>query len=158
MAGELNAYAVLDIAERMERDAARFYRKAAGICDDPKLCKLFADLAQWERRHLELFAEMRERLSAQSVESWHPALKEIQRQVMKPPVFEESDDLSKELSGCTRTDVLEMAIGKEKDAIAYYTSLAGFMPGHGDSQVIESIIREEERHVRILTQSLEQTS
>ena len=111
MAGELNAYAVLDIAERMERDAARFYRKAAGICDDPKLCKLFADLAQWERRHLELFAEMRERLSAQSVESWYPALKEIQRQVMKPPVFEESDDLSKELSGCTRTDVLEMAIG-----------------------------------------------
>lgn len=160
MAGELNAYEVLDIAEAMERSAAKFYRKAAGLCDDSKLCKLFAELAQWEKRHVRTFAKMKEHLSQQSEKPGGLELEDVKRSSTRPPtplVFGKADDPANELSGHpTKPDVLKMAIRKEKDTIAYYTSLREFVLGHDNTQVIKGIIQEEERHVRILAQSLEQ--
>jgi hypothetical protein len=52
---------------------------------------------------------------------------------------------------------LRTAIQKEKDTISYYVSLKEFVPGHHNVQVVKAIIREEERHVKILMESLEQT-
>ena len=71
-------------------------------------------------------------------------------------IFPDRADPKDDLTGReTKVDVLRMAIRKEKDSIAYYTSLKEFIPG-GDVQTIKDIIAEEDRHVRILTQSLEQ--
>jgi len=160
MASELNGYQVLEIAEKMERNAAKFYRKAAGLCDDPKLCKLFAELAQWEKRHVQVFAEMRERLSEHTWELGYFELDRAAPAVTEPPlppVFGDHDDPSKELTaGTSRTDVLRMAIRKEKDSIRYYNAMKEFVLGINDVEVIRLIIREEKRHVAILTQSLEQ--
>ncbi|OHB67760.1 MAG: hypothetical protein A2Y76_00445 [Planctomycetes bacterium RBG_13_60_9] len=160
MAEELNACEVLDIAETMERNAARFYRKAAGVCDDSKLCKLFVELAQWEKRHVQMFAEMRDRLSKPSGKSGRFALEQVKGSVaepLTPPVFGGADDPADELAGNpTKSDVLKMAIRKEEDTIAYYTGLREFVPGQNNTQVIQGIIEEERRHVRLLAQSLEQ--
>ncbi len=72
-------------------------------------------------------------------------------------VFPDRADPEGDLTGReTKADVLRMAIQKEKDSIAYYTSLKEFVPGRRDVQAIKDIIDEEDRHVRILTQSLEQ--
>ncbi len=57
MTCELTAFEVLEIAEKMEREAARFYRKAAGMYHDPSLSKLFSDLAQWEKRHVRILVQ-----------------------------------------------------------------------------------------------------
>jgi len=40
--------------------------------------------------------------------------------------------------------------------IAYYTGLREFVLGKNNVQVLKDIIREENRHLKILTQSLEQ--
>jgi rubrerythrin len=161
MAGEVMASQVLETAERMERDAARFYRRAAGMCDDPRLCKLFAELAQWEKGHAQTFAGMRERLVAGdgefgigdlelAVASARPA------ETPLPPVFGACNHPSRELPcNPTKADVLRLAIRKEQDTIAYYTGLREFVLGPDDIEVIKQIIEEEKRHVRILTQSLE---
>ncbi len=158
MAQELTGYEVLEIAEKMERNAAGFYRRAAGMYSDPKISKLFSELAQWEKRHIEAFAEMKARLSEQS---WGLGQYGCNRAVPPRPqtsaaVFGDRTDPSKELTGReTKADVLRMAIQKEKDSIAYYTSLREFVSGD-DMEAIQDIIGEEDRHVRILTQSLEQ--
>lgn len=159
MTRELTAYEVLEIAERMERNAAKFYRKAAGMCDDPRICRLFSELAQWEKRHVRVFAGMKEHLSEQMWElgQFEPDRVDVSPASAPPAVFGDRDQPSQEMvPGRSKADILRMAIQKEKDAIAYYTSLGELVLGEGNIEMIDDIIREENRHVRILTQSLEQ--
>ncbi len=159
MKHELTAYEVLEIAERMERNAASFYRRAAGTCEDAGICKLFAELAQWEKRHVQIFAEMKEALSERTwkLGRLEPDRVESSRLQMAPAVFGDHDEPSQELpAGAARADVLRMAIRKEKDSIAYYRNLTEFVLGDTNVEVIKDIIREEQKHVRILTQSLDQ--
>jgi rubrerythrin len=161
MARELTAFEVLKIAEAMERNAARFYRKAAGMYDDPALSKLFSELAQWEKRHVQVFADMKEQFPEQAWEqgSSDPERVDVSRLDAPPLVFDEHSDPAKELSGKeTRTEVFHVALKKERYTIGYYTSLTEFALGPENIEVIKSILEEERRHVRILVQSLRQTT
>jgi rubrerythrin len=156
---ELTGCQVLEIAEKMEQNAARFYRKAAGMYEDAKISKLFSDLAQWEKRHVEVFAEMKKRLSQQA---WGLGQYGAERPGALGPqtpaaVFPDRIEPAQELTGReTKADVLRMALRKEAESVAYYTSLKEFVPDNEDVLAIKEILGEEERHVRILTQSLEQ--
>jgi rubrerythrin len=161
MTRELTAFEVLKIAEAMERNAARFYRKAAGMYDDPALSKLFSKLGQWEKRHIQVFADMKEQFSEQAWEqgSSDPERVDVCRLDAPPPVFDEYSDPAKELSGNeTRTEVFNLALKKERYTIGYYTSLTEFALGPENIEVMKSILDEERRHVRILVQSLQQTT
>ncbi len=160
MARGLTAYEILEIAEKMERNAAEFYRRAAGLCHDPKVSKLFHELAQWERHHIQIFVEMKEQLSEKSWQLgyYQPGRSRSPRpQVPAPPVFSDQADPARELTGHeNKIDVLVLAIQKEEYVIAYYTSLREFVLGRNSVEVLKDIIHEENRHLKILTQSLEQ--
>lgn len=159
MSREVIGQEVLEIAEKMEQNAARFYRRAAGMYDDVKISRLFSELAQWEKRHVEVFVEMKKRLSQQSwgLGQYGAERPDASRPKAPTAVFPDRVDPGQELTGReTKADVLRMAIQKEKDSIAYYTSLKEFLLGDEDIQAVKDIIDEEDRHVRILTQSLEQ--
>jgi rubrerythrin len=161
MTRELTAFEVLKIAEQMERNAARFYRKAAGMYNEPALSKLFSELAQWEKRHVQVFAEMKEQFPEQA---WEQGISDPERvdvsQLEAPPaVFDEHSDPAKELIGDeTREEVFNRALKKERHTIGYYTSLTEFALGQENIKVIKSILQEEKKHVRILMQSLRQTT
>ena len=161
MTRELTAFEVLEIAEKMERDAARFYRKAAGMYNDAKISKLFAELAQWEKRHIQVFADMKDRFTEQAWELGRFDLDRVDaaRLDVPPAVFDEYSDPAKELTGNeTRADVLKLAIKKERHTIGYYTALTEFTLGQDNIEVVKAVIEEEKRHVRILVQSLSQTA
>lgn len=158
MSRELTGAEVLGVAEKMERNAARFYRRAAGMYKDLKISKLFSDLAQWEKRHVEVFAEMKKRLSQQAWGIGHYGAERSSSSGSQTPVpvFPDGADPAKELTGReTKADLLRKAIAKEKESIACYTSLMESVPDKEDVQAVKEILDEEERHVRILTQSLE---
>ena len=161
MTRELTAFEVLEIAKTMEREAVRFYRKAAGLSHDPRVGKLFAELSQWERRHLQIFAEMKDRLTEQA---WEGGCLDLDRVVVArlgvpPAVFNEQSEPAKELTGTeTRAEVLRLAIQKEQYTIGYYTGLTEFALGPDNVNVIKSILQEERKHVRILAQSLGQNA
>jgi len=71
-------------------------------------------------------------------------------------VFGMQPDPAAELTGHeTRADVVRMAIEKEKDSIVYYTGLKDFVPHQAEKDLINEVIQEEMKHVRILVQSLE---
>ena len=161
MTRELNAFEVLEIAETMEREAARFYRKAAGMYNDPSMSKLFSELAQWEKRHVQVFADMKDHFSEQAWELGHFDLNRLDasRLGVPPAVFDEHSEPAKELTGSeVRTDVLRLAIKKERYTIAYYTALTEFALGQDNLTIIGDILEEERRHVRILMQSLQQAA
>lgn len=158
---EMNVYEVLEVAEKIERNGAKFYRRAAAMCDDPDISNLFVQLGQWEARHIQIFSEMKERLAKQKWELGDFAPDRVgapDAQVMAGlAVFGIQPDPAEQLSGHeSRADALRMAIEKEKDSIVYYTGLKDFVLRERDREVIEDVIQEEMKHVRILAQSLEQ--
>jgi len=158
---EFNAFEAFEIAERIERNGARFYRRAAELFDDPGLAKLFLELAGWEKGHEQLFADMRKQLFQQSSElrTFRPddrLLPEAQA-MAGLAVFGIKADPDEELTGKeTRVEVLTKAVQKEKDSIVYYTGLKDFIPTRAGKDKIDDIITEEMRHIRILNQSLQQ--
>jgi rubrerythrin len=120
---------------------------------------LFCDLAQWEKRHMQVFAEMKERLSEPTWQEGRFDLERVEGSGLDVPsaVFNEYSEPAGELTGReSRDEVLKLAIRKERHTIGYYTSLTEFALGPGNSQAIKDILKEERRHVRILQQSLEQ--
>ncbi len=161
MTRELTPLEVLQIAAEMERQAARFYRKAAGMFHDPSLSKLFSELAQWEKRHAQVFAEMRNHLLEQTGESRRLDIGGVDARRLDAPsaVFQEHSEPAKELTGTeTRADVLRLALNKERYTISYYTSLTEFALGPDNIKAIRGILREEQQHVRILAQLLSQSA
>jgi len=152
---------ILEIAEKIERNGAKFYRRAAGVCEDPSICALFVDLAQWEMRHVGVFREMKERLAKQN---WGPP--RLDRPGAGPSdsqllagmaVFAVHPDPEEELTGQeSRADVLKLALEKEKDSIVYYSGLKNFVSNEAERTIVTDIIQEEMKHVRILMQSLAQ--
>jgi rubrerythrin len=163
MTVEMSGYEVLEIAEKIERNGMKFYRRAAGLCNDDTLSTLLVQLAQWEARHVEVFREMRKRLAAEHWKLGDIAPDRVDgadaRGLAGLAVFGIQPDPAQELTGNEgRAEILQIAIEKEKDSIVYYTGLRDFVPKEADRKVVEEIIQEEMKHVRILVQSLEQVT
>jgi len=161
MDSELSAYEVLEVAEKIERNGAKFYRRAATVCNDPELSTFFVELAQWEARHVEVFRQMKEQLAEQDWQKGHIVPNRINSadaQLMAGlAVFGIRPDPADELTGReSKKDILRLALEKEKDSIVYYTGLKDFVPREADKKIISDVIAEEMKHVRILTQSLQQ--
>jgi rubrerythrin len=158
---ELSAFDVLAIAERIERNGEKFYRKAGELTDDVAAGKVFHDLARWEAKHAEIFRDMKQHLSQQRWElgTFEPSKLDVSgAQVMAGlAVFAVGPDPAADLTGSEcRDDIFRIAIQKERDSIVYYAGLRAFVPAAADRAVVEEIIKEEMRHVRILQEALEQ--
>lgn len=156
---ELTAFDAVEIAEKIERNGARFYRQAAGLCADHRTQALFVQLAQWESRHQSVFGQMKPRYADRREPPDNE--RDGHGSVLKPvamaglAVFGLKPDPCDELSGReSRADVLRLAIEKEKDSIVFYSGLKAFLADRKDSDALEAIIAEEMKHLRILTQSL----
>lgn len=149
-----NALEVLEIAEQIERNGARFYRTAAEISDDPAVRKMFLRLADWESKHQRIFARMREQISQLTRESRtvssHEELPDP-KVMAGLAVFGIRPDPADELSGKEDgVDVLIRAIAKEKDSIVFYNGLKDFVPANVAEDRIDDVIKEEMRHIRVL--------
>jgi rubrerythrin len=154
----INAFQAFEIAERIERNGARFYRRAAEICEDPGVCKLLLELAAWEHEHEKIFITMREQILGphNTSTSFRPEETLPDPRVMAGlAVFGIRAEPTEELDGQeTQTDILQGAVEKEKDSIFFYNGLKDFLSDPADGGQIDRIITEEMQHVRILHESL----
>jgi len=157
---KFNAFEVFEIAEKIERNGARFYRKAAELFDEPRIRQTFLELSDWERKHEEVFADMRKQLSEQSRElrTFEPEDDMvISAQAMAGlAVFGINPDPSDELTGKEgKKEIFKKALRKEEDTIVYFVGLKDFVSDRAGKDKIDDIIREEFRHIGILNQALE---
>jgi rubrerythrin len=157
---ELNAFEVLAIAEKIERNGVKFYLRAAELVGESRLRESLLGLATWEAKHIEVFKEMKERLTRQKWElgTFKPSRLDLsEAEVMAGlAVFAIQPDPANELTGNeSREEIFKMAIQKERDSIVYYAGLKDFVPAAADKAIVESVIKEEMRHIRILNQSLQ---
>ncbi len=160
MVVEFNAFEIFEIAEKIERNGAKFYRRAAELFDDPRAHNMFLQLVEWETAHEQFFAGMRKELSEQGPEmrTFKPENDVVfdAQSMAGLAVFGNRMDPSAELTGKESiTDILKCAIEKEKDTIVFYTGLKDFVSAEAGKDKIADIIKEEMHHVRILKESLQ---
>ena len=153
-----NADEVFEMAEQIERNGGKFYRAAAEKF--PAVRDILLTLAAMEDKHEKTFADMRAELSGT----------ELQEQVFDPDeqaqmylramadghVFDTKTDPAEKLADKdTPEEVLRMAIGAERDSIAFYVGLKDAVSNRAGKDKVDDIIKEEMSHIVILTEKLQ---
>jgi rubrerythrin len=156
----LNAVEVFEIAEQIERNGVKFYRKAAELFNESEICTLLIELADWETRHEQIFRDMGKQLIQlnKKTRTLELGKKEFDPKLMAClTVFGTVSDPPHKLKSIEKiADVLKTAIEKEKDSITFYEGLKDFVSASDDKNKVDDIIKEEMHHIQILSQALKQ--
>ncbi len=157
MAIPFNANEIFEMAQEIERNGAKFYRKAAKKF--PKFSDYFSDLASMEDDHEKTFKKMQNELAGPEVDPpvFDPdGEADMYLQVMADDqVFDTKTDPSTLLDkNKIPGDVLRMAIGLEKDSIAFYVGLRESVSQKAGKDKIDMIIRQEYSHIVTLSKKL----
>jgi len=160
MGFDFNADEIFAIAERIEQNGERFYRRAAAkvTCEESK--KLLLELAAMEEGHLKTFSVLRKKLSEAdrkdtAFDPQGEAALYLQS-LADSRVFSPTGDPTEAIGDDTCSDetlkeILEYSLGREKDSIIFYLGMKDMVsPGAGKSR-IDDIIREEMQHIRLLS-------
>ncbi len=153
----LNADEIFEIAEQIEKNGAKFYRAAAKKFSIVR--QLFLGLAAMEDEHLKVFQDMRAQLTSkeQQPDVFDPdGQAQMYLRVMADGhIFDIKADPAEKLSGIKNPHgVLKMALGIERDSIAYYMGLKEYVPTRAGKDKVEDIIKEEMKHIIVLSEKM----
>lgn len=153
MAFVFNADEVFKMAERVERNGAAFYRLAAEHF--PKQSRVFLILADQEDKHRETFAAMRRNLPPKAREetAYDPGneASAYLKAMADRRIFDIQRVPGEILKGAhTLEEVIQVAIGLEKDSIVFYTGMQAMVPAEFGKDNLAPIIREEFKHIVFL--------
>lgn len=159
MSIKFSADEIFEMAEEMERNGARFYRRVSKSFTDPKKESLLNNLADMEDQHEEVFKEMRAELSAaeKEVTTFDPDDEAAMylRAMADGHVFNVRQDPSERLTGNeTMTEIIKLALGCEKDSIVFYLGLRDMVPARKGKDKVDAVIREEMGHISILNKQM----
>ncbi len=159
MGTAFNVFEVLEIAEKIERNGGKYYRKAAGLVTTEECKELMLYLARMEDDHVATFSQMKKELPEVKedtgfTESYGEAMAYLELYA-DGQIFQPSADPSETLTGEeTMADIIRRAIGFERDSIAFYVGIKAAVLGSGGEEQIERIIREEMGHAKTLSDEL----
>jgi len=154
-----NADEVLQMAEQIERNGAKFYRQAAEQVSEPDARKLLLDLAAWEDGHIKVFADMRKNLLSKETEPqfFDPNNEAVLylKAMADGHVFGVRTDVSQLLTGDeTLGQIIQTALGFERDSIAFYLGMRDLVTEELGKGKVDNVIEEEKRHVVMLSKVL----
>ena len=159
MAVTFSADEMFEIAERIERNGAEFYRKAAKGSSDGKIRSFLEQLAVMEVAHEKTFAAMRAELACSDrlPAAFDPGdeVGTYLQTMVDGKVFDVKTDPSEQLTGReTPQDILKTAIGMEKDSIVFYLGLEEYVPAESGKDKVRAIIKQEMGHIALLNDKL----
>ncbi|HUU20235.1 MAG TPA: ferritin family protein [Sedimentisphaerales bacterium] len=160
MSISFNAIEVFEIAERIERNSVKFYRRAAEALSDQDLSGILLNLAEFEKEHEETFADMRKQISNKEWDliTFDPEdeMTLYLRTTADSHIFDLKKDPGEQLKDKeTAEDIFEYAIEAEKNSIIFYIGLKNFVPAKAGKDKVDEIIKEEMDHIAELNQRLE---
>ena len=122
MSVQFNADEIFEMAEQVERNGAKFYRKAASLAADEETRRLLTTLAEMEDEHERTFSAMRATLpdDARQPMVFDPENQSVMylQALADGYVFDVREDSSAALTGKEpAADILRMAVGREKESI-----------------------------------------
>jgi rubrerythrin len=159
MSFEFNPDEVLQVAEQIERNGARFYRKAGEQVKDAEARELLLKLADWEEGHEKVFGDIRAQLTQPErqitvFDPDHEAALYL-RAMADGHVFDVRTEPADLLTGREEAEeILRLAIGQEKDSIIFYLGLRKIIPDKLGKERIDEIVEEEMRHIAFLNREI----
>jgi rubrerythrin len=150
---------VLEIAQLLERNGARFYRRASQAFTDSPGRELLLDLAIAEDEHERLFTAMRAEVSPRErqrgLDDPYAKAAAYLRGMVDGQLFDVKADPSERLTGKeTPEEIIKTAIGLEKEAIIFYLGVKDMVPEGPGSHRIDAIIKGEMGHIASLNEAL----
>jgi rubrerythrin len=154
-----NADEIFSMAERIEINGAIFYRNVAEKTIDETARNVLLKLAEEEDKHEKVFTSMRAELTQgeRQLVQFDPNNQGILylNAMADSNVFDYNARPSSMLSGSEdAADILRTAIHLEKESIVFYTGIRDMVPENMGREKIDEIIREEMRHITLLSQDL----
>ena len=161
MEKKFSVFEILEVAERIEHNAARFYLKASELYDDSQLCDIYHKLANWRAKHEKILTQRRKDYSEKtgSLGIFDPNDYVLSNpEVMAGLTWLGSKaDPAKGLTGQeTKSEILHDALKRADEAIAFYEGLKDFARDPEGESAIDKIIEDEKQNLRLLTEQLEQ--
>lgn len=154
-----NADEIFEIAEQIERNGVKFYRKAADNASDKATKQMLGEMAEMEAGHLITFEHMRRHLVGREKEGtiFDPDNESSRYlQTMSDAHGSEGKKSpTEELTGKESIEeILKIALNAEKDSVIYYFGLRSFVPPRAGRDKVEAIINEEIEHITTLNKML----
>ena len=146
---------ILAMAERIERNGVDYYDRAAELTEDEGKKAKLRKLADMERSHEQIFAEMRASQPEERA-SFDPD-GEVGRYlgaIVDGKVFNYRSAPTADLAGKSLVDVYRKAIDLEKDSIIFYLGIRELVPEKLGNAQMDDIIREEMGHIVLLSDDL----
>ena len=163
MSYDFNADNILEMAEQIERNGAKFYRTSADSVEDPPSKELLKGLAAMEDQHEKTFASMRAALTEKDKEltTFDPENESIRylKALADSRVFVERQIPEwSALKGKPDKDIMEeilkFAIGAEKESIIFYLGMKDIVPASLGKDKLDGVIKEEMSHIRMISNRL----
>jgi len=159
MKQSFNIDEVFEMAEQIERNGAKFYRKAAERSDFTSSKGLLLKLAEMEDEHERVFGKLRSRFSQNQWQAYAAAPDDevtlFLRAIADGHIFNVKANPVEAMTGRENLEeVLRTAIKLEEDSIIFYLGLKDAAPEDQGRDVIDKIIKEERGHIVILSREL----
>ena len=153
MSYDFNADEVFEMAEQMERNGAEFYRNAAEAIEDSANKEMLMSLSKMEETHEKIFKSMRAELAAAEKAStvFDPS---SEASLYLQALADSRVFFEKEIDVTSMVEILKSAIEAEKDSIVFYLGMKEAVPENLGKGRIETIIKEEMGHIRLLSKEL----
>ena len=148
-----NADEIFEMAEQIERNGAKYYREAAEAVTNEADKKFLTELAEMEDDHEVTFGDLRKGLSDDEKEplTFDPegdATQYLKALADTRVFFEKVMDISS-IEG-----ILKGAITAEKDSIVFYLGMKEMVSETRGKERIDAIIKEEMKHIKLLSNRL----
>ncbi len=143
---------IFEVAVRIEANGASFYRKAAANQSEDINRSFLEQLAKMEDHHQSTFKNMRSTLKPNEKQTtvFDPNQETAQYLAVMADTHggEGSPTAADSLTGNeTIQEIIDIAIGLEKESILFYLGLKDFVPPEYGQDKLDRIIREEQRHI-----------
>jgi len=155
MTRNYNIDEILAMAEEIEHNGAEYYERAAQMAEDEDKKTKLQKLAEMERNHEQIFAEMRASQPDERA-SFDPdgEASRYLGAIVDGNVFDYRAQPAADLAGKSLVDIYRKAIDLEKDSIIFYLGIRELVPRELGNAQMDDIIREEMGHIVLLSDDL----
>jgi rubrerythrin len=148
----LDVKEILEFAVYIEARGYEFYIGAMKKFGEPRITELFQYLADEEFKHEEFFKKLLAQSGGATGEARDPEYQAYMREFCKAHALADREATTARLARASGlAEVLDMAMGFEKDSIVFFSELKEIY-GQGHSEAVDRIIHEEMGHLRKIFQ------
>ena len=150
-----NADEIFEMAEEIERNGARFYRKAAENASYKEIEETLLRFAAMEDAHEVTFAAMRSEIQSATAYDPDGVAAAYLQAIAYARGFEGKISLDEELTGSESTEeIIKIALRAEKESVVFYVGMKDVVVSQQGKEKVDAIIKEEMVHVTQLTNML----